>query len=84
MPTYDYRCEANEQIYEVRHAMSENISTWGELCQLGNLEPEDIAFDTPVKKVISTGGVVRSESLKNPEAPPCMTGQGCSGDGCGI
>jgi len=22
MPTYDYRCEANGQVYEVRHAMA--------------------------------------------------------------
>lgn len=31
MPTYDYRCEANGQVYEVRHAMALRPKTWGEL-----------------------------------------------------
>lgn len=31
MPTYDYRCEANGQVYEVRHPMALRPKTWGEL-----------------------------------------------------
>ncbi len=84
MPSYDYRCEADQQVYEVKHAMSQSISTWGELCEIAGIDLNAISPDTPVKKVISTGGVVKSSSLKNPEAPPCMTGGGCSGGGCGI
>ena len=84
MPTYDYRCESDGQVFEVKHSISQTVSTWGELCELGNIDPQDIAIDTPVKKVISTGGVVKSSTLKNPEAPPCMTGGGCSGSGCGV
>ena len=82
MPSYDYRCEANGQVFEVKHSISQKVSTWGELCEVGNIDPQDIAADVSVKKVISTGGVVKSSSLKNPEAPPCMTGGGCSGGGC--
>lgn len=84
MPSYDYRCEANDRIYEVKHPISTTISTWGELCELGGIDLQGIPADTPVRKVISTGGVVKSSSLKNPEAPPCMTGGGCSGGMCGM
>lgn len=84
MPTYDYRCEANQAIYEVKHAISESLSSWGELCERAGIDPGDIAPDSEVTRLISGGGVVRSGSLKNPEAPPCMTGGGCSGGGCGI
>ena len=31
MPTYDYYCPANARTLEVRHSMSEKLSTWGEL-----------------------------------------------------
>ena len=84
MPTYDYRCEANNQVYEVRHALSQRAATWGELCEISGLDLEGIPADSPVTKILNTGGVVKSASLKNPEAPPCMTG-GCPGAGaCGI
>ena len=85
MPTYDYRCEANGRIYEVKHSISQNITNWAELCDVGDLDPEDIPVDASVRKVISmTGGVVGSDTLRNPEAPPCATGAACPSGGCGI
>jgi len=84
MPTYDYRCEADQKVYEVSHAMSEKLSTWGELCDKAGISPGDIAVDTKVTRLISGGGVVKSSALKNPEAPPCMSGGGCPGSRCGI
>lgn len=84
MPSYDYRCEANQQVYEVKHSMQETLTTWAELCRVAELDPGDIAPDTPVTRLIRTGGVVKSSSLKNPQAPPCMTGGGCSSGGCGF
>ncbi len=84
MPTYDYRCEVDEQVYEVKHAMAVTISNWGELCQAGDLDPGKTPLESAVTKLMSGGGVVSSAALKNPEAPPCMTGQGCSGGGCGF
>jgi predicted nucleic acid-binding Zn ribbon protein len=84
MPTYDYRCEANNEIYEVKHAMSASAATWGELCELGGMALDGIPADAPVKKLLNTGGVVKSSSLKNPDAPPCMTGSGCPGGSCGV
>ena len=81
MPTYDYRCEANGRVYEVRHPMATTISTWGELRALADLTAEDIDDDAPVTRLLNTAGVVRSSSLKNPEAPPCGA-NGCGGGRC--
>jgi hypothetical protein len=46
------------------------------LCALGNLEPGDVAPDSPVERLISAAGVVSSGALRNPEPP-------CGGGGCG-
>ena len=49
MPTYDYRCEANGQVYEVQHPMALSPKTWGELraaCSLA--EDASIPDDAPV------------------------------------
>ena len=85
MPVYDYRCEANGEIYEVRHPMAIKLHTWADLCDVGGFEPGDVTADTPVTRVLTTGGVVSNKTLKNPEAPPCMSGGGCPGrSNCGI
>ena len=83
MPTYDYRCEATGEVFEVKHPMALSVKTWGELSEVGGFDLGNIAPDSPVSKVLSTGGVVNSSSLKNPNLPPCMTGGGCSGGFCG-
>ncbi|QEP42232.1 zinc ribbon domain-containing protein [Ectothiorhodospiraceae bacterium BW-2] len=84
MPTYDYLCEANQQVYEVKHAMTEQIETWQQLCAIAAIPLAEIAPDTPVTKLISGGGIVSSGALKNPEAPACMSGGRCGGGGCGL
>lgn len=78
MPAYDYRCETNGRLYEVSHSMSLTLKTWKELAEVGSFEDKSIPDDTEVTRVLTTGGIVKSSSLKNP-APPCMSGQGCSG-----
>lgn len=45
MPTYDYRCEANGQVYEVRHAMALRPKTWGELRVAGALAEDATIAD---------------------------------------
>ena len=81
MPTYDYRCEANGQVYEVHHPMALSPKTWGELraacCSLA--DDAAIPDDAPVTKLMSAAGVVNSRVLKNPEAPACARG-GCAGN----
>lgn len=81
MPTYDYRCEANGKVYEVKHPMAVSVSTWGELRVLADLSDDSIPDNAPVAKVLTTGGVVKSSALKNADAPPCMSG-GCGGGRC--
>lgn len=85
MPTYDYRCDTNGRTYEVNHPMAKTIRNWAELCETCRLDPEELPGETPVRKVISaTGGVIKSSTLSNPEAPPCQMGGGCPGGNCGF
>jgi predicted nucleic acid-binding Zn ribbon protein len=84
MPTYDYRCEANGAVVEVRHRMSEQARTWGELCALAGIDTGETPADAPVKKLITGGQVVRSSSLGDAAAPACSSGPCCGGGMCGI
>jgi hypothetical protein len=43
MPTYDYYCENNGKTVEVSHRMSEQVASWGELCERAGID----AGDTP-------------------------------------
>ena len=83
MPSYDYRCEANGRVVEVRHSMSEKLSTWGEVCEKADIPLDDTATDAPVVRLITGGNVVSSAALSNPEAPACGAG-GCGGGMCGL
>lgn len=55
MPTYDYKCEANQQVVEVQHRLSESVKTWGELCKLAGIDCGSTPADSPVSRLI-TGG----------------------------
>ena len=83
MPSYDYRCAANGRVVEVRHRMSEKLTTWGEVCAKAGIEPGDTPHDAPVDRLISGGGIVSSGALSNPEPPSCGSG-GCGGGLCGL
>ncbi len=52
MPHYDYRCEQNGRVIEVRHTIAERVATWGELCARAGEPLGDTPADTPVEKVI--------------------------------
>lgn len=84
MPTYDYRCDANETIVEVKHKISESVRTWGELCALANVEPGDTPLDAPVKKLATGGQVVNSNNLGKSGEPPCASGPCCGPNSCGF
>lgn len=80
MPTYDYRCEANGQVYEVHHPMALSPKTWGELRAACALDADPaIPDDAPVTRLLGASGVVSPRALKNPEAPACARG-GCAGN----
>lgn len=84
MPTYDYRCAANDRVVEVKHRMSETVASWGELCALAGIETGSTSPDTPVERLATGGQVVRSSSLRESAAPPCASGPCCGGGMCGM
>ncbi|HFD78927.1 MAG TPA: zinc ribbon domain-containing protein [Gammaproteobacteria bacterium] len=83
MPTYDYQCESNGRVVEVRHRMNETLSTWGELCEKAGIEPGDTPKDAPVQRLATGGQVVKSSSLGE-AAPACASGSCCAGGMCGL
>jgi hypothetical protein len=82
MPRYDYRCDANGRTLELSHGMNQRVSTWGELCELLGIEPGSTRASEPVRKLIRSGGVVRSENLGSGETPACASGPCCGGGLC--
>ena len=84
MPTYDYRCETNGQVVEVKHGMSELLKTWGELCERTGTEPGDTPVDSPVNRLITGGQFISSSSSLSDAAPACATGACCPGGVCGL
>lgn len=86
MPTYDYRCDANDRVLEVSHRMSEALANWGELCARAGIDPGDTPVEAPVHRLATGGNIISSRALgsgMNP-APPCGTGSCCAGGMCGI
>lgn len=83
MPTYDYRCDNNGQVLEVRHGMQETVPTWGELCALLDMDPGSTPVDSPVTKLATGGQVVKSNNLGE-SSPPCGSGPCCGGGMCGL
>ena len=83
MPTYDYRCETNGQVVEVKHGMSEVVKTWGELCQRAGMDTGDTPSDSPVNRLITGGQFISSSSLSD-AAPACATGACCPSGVCGL
>lgn len=84
MPSYDYRCELNGQVVEVRHKMSEKLCTWGEVCERAGIETGDTSADAPVKRLITGGNIISTSALSNPEPPPSCGSGGCAGGMCGL
>lgn len=83
MPSYDYLCESNGRIVEVRHRIREQVATWGELCQRADLPLGDTPASALVKRLIRGGHVVRQVGSEAP--PPCDMGASCCGGGaCGL
>lgn len=84
MPTYDYRCEANDRVVEVNHRMSESLASWGELCARTGNALGDTPADAPVHRLATGGNVVSARSLGSGNAPACATGACCPGGMCGL
>jgi hypothetical protein len=85
VPTYEYRCEANGRLVEVRHNMAERLSTWGELCERAGIRPGKTDPAEPVEKLISAGFINAGASTSEPAcaAPGCGNGF-CGSGACDI
>jgi predicted nucleic acid-binding Zn ribbon protein len=86
VPTYEYRCEANGRLVEVRHNMAEKLATWGELCERAGIAPGKTAAEAPVEKLISAGFIHGSgSSTSEPACAAPACGNGFCGTGaCGF
>ncbi|MGE0226731.1 MAG: zinc ribbon domain-containing protein [Acetobacteraceae bacterium] len=63
MPMYDYHCAANDRTVQVMHRITQDVTTWGEVCALAGIEPGDTPPDAPVSKVHLGANVVRRKAL---------------------
>lgn len=84
MPTYDYFCEANGQVLEVKHSMGEELKTWGELCERSGIDTGNTATEAPVQKLATGGQVVKRSSMGSGAAPACSSSGCCGGGVCGL
>ena len=63
LPVYDYFCPANGRTVEVAHDAAVTIRTWGEVCYLAQMQPENTDPGAAVRRVIrSAPAVAISES----------------------
>jgi predicted nucleic acid-binding Zn ribbon protein len=76
VPTYEYRCAANDRMVEVRHNMAERLATGGELCERAGIPPGKTDAAAPVDKLISAGFINAGASTSEPAcaAPGCGSG----------
>jgi hypothetical protein len=54
MPLYEYLCDANGRIVEVRHSMQANLSIWGEVCYAAQIPLGDTDPSAPVRRVMTS------------------------------
>jgi len=86
MPTYDYRCDVNDQVVEVSHRMSETIANWGDLCARAGVDLGETPADAPVHRLATGGNLISKSSLGSGMAPPpaCGAGGCCPSGMCGF
>ena len=85
MPTYEYRCEANGRLVEVRHPMAERLSSWGELCERAGIPTGTTEPAAPVEKLISAGFISAGAGAGEPACAAPVCGGGFCGTGaCGL
>jgi len=80
MAIYEYRCEANGRTVEVRHGMSEEIRTWGELARRAGVEPGDTPAGAPVERLMSAGVPLTGggpSAKGSASGPPCGSACAC-------
>ena len=82
MPTYEYRCEANDRLVEVSHKMAEKLQTWGELCERAGIPAGRTDPKAPVQKLISAGFISAGSSGNSVSEAPACGNSACGGGFC--
>ncbi len=77
MPYYEYQCATNGEIVEVRHGMSERLTTWGQLVDRAAVDPGDTPKDAPIQRIMSTTVAVTATSGQA-NFQGCGTGCACA------
>jgi hypothetical protein len=80
MAIYEYHCEANGRILEVRHGMDEKLTTWGELAKRAGIDAGETSTDAPIERLMSAGVPMTGGSSSSPApsaGPPCGSACGC-------
>ena len=77
MPYYEYQCAENGEIVEVRHGMSEQLTTWGELAARAAVDPGDTRTDAPIQRIMSSTVTVTGTSGQA-DFRGCGTGCACA------
>ena len=77
MPTYEYYCEENKKNVDVIHSMSEEITTWGELCDRAEVDCGGTPREASVMRKLSSISLLAQKGESN------SGGGGCCGGGCG-
>ena len=83
MPTYEYYCEANSQTVEVMHSMSRELETWGEVCELAEIDAGNTKADSPVIRQLSAISSLMPKGGGDPRGGSFGGGGCCGGGGCG-
>lgn len=83
MPVYAYRCGANGRVVEVRHGMSEEMRTWGEVCAASGENVGSTPKDASVERAPTLPVIGGSAASDGPEETGGMGGMGGPG-GCGL
>ena len=78
MPYYEYQCVANGRTLEVRHGMSERLTTWGELAQHADADVGETPKDAPIERLMSAPAPVTSSSSGDPGFQGCGSGCACA------
>lgn len=77
MPYYEYYCDANDTLVEVRHPMSEELGTWGEVCDRSGRDPGTTPPDTRVERRMSLPVPTPATAAGRSGPEPCGPGCGC-------
>ena len=84
MPTYEYYCESNGKSIDVIHAMNRELTTWGELCEVAEVDCGDTPKDAPVIRQLSAIAALVPKGGKGQRGSSGGgSGGGCCGGGCG-